>query len=157
MKLFLRLFLILHLAACAPLLNKDRPQQEESGTYGAQVGIVNHTERYIYSTHVGDGGGGHADAYSNGVANICCVTVPDKWRPGLSLKVNWDMPINGIHTYKEKTVDVERYDEPGSVYLHFFPGDQVRIVVTRWVGGSPEHPIPRAVKPASLTQEKQVR
>lgn len=64
------------------------------------------------------------------------------------------MPINGVHTYKEKVVEVEKYDEPGSVYLHFFPDDQVRIVVTRWVGGSPEHLIPRAVKPASLTQEE---
>lgn len=25
------------------------------------------------------------------------------------------------HTYKNKIVDVEKYDELGSVYLHFFP------------------------------------
>lgn len=150
----LHLLLVIQLTACAPFISKNKSQVEEPGTYGAQVGIVNHTDRYIYSTYVGDGLGGHADAYSNGVANMCCITVPDEWHPGLSLKVSWDMPIKGVHTYKEKVVQVEKYDEPGSVYLHFFPDDQVRIVVTRWVGGSSKHPIPRAVNPASLNQDK---
>jgi len=153
-KLFLGLLLMLQLTACAYFSRENRSQNQESETYGAQVGIVNHTARYIYTTSVGDGGGGHADAYSNGIANICCVTLPNKWHPGLSFKVGWDMPIGKAHIFKEKIVEVERYEAPGSLYLHFFPDDYVRIVVTTWVGGSPGHPIPRAVKPVSLAQRK---
>jgi len=110
--------------------------------YGAQIGIVNHTDRYIDSASVDGGGGGNSSGYHAGVANICCVRVPVKWRPGLQLTVWWNMPVNGIPAHKEKIVDVERYDEPGSVYLHFFPDDRVKIVVTNWDGYSDKHPIP---------------
>lgn len=152
MKLLMGLMLTLSTTACASLSFDRQGSIEKAEMYGAQVGIVNHTEKYIYSTKVGSGGGGHAEAYSAGIANICCVTLPQKWHPNLKILVQWDMPVGRIRNWKEKTVDVEKYDEPGSVYLHFFPDDQVRVVVTTWVGGAPEHPIPRPVKPAIFTK-----
>lgn len=114
----------------------------EKAFYGAQIGIVNHTDRFINSASVGGGGGGHASGYHAGVANICCARVPEKWYPGLQLLVQWNMPVNGMPVHKEKIVDVEKYDKPGSVYVHFFPDDQVRIVVTKSAGYSNKHPIP---------------
>ncbi|GGY68639.1 hypothetical protein GCM10007387_58440 [Pseudoduganella albidiflava] len=116
-------------------------QSDSTGTYGAQVGIVNHTGRYIYATMVGDSGGGHSDKYNPGVANICCVTLPDKWNPKLEFLVRWDMPEGTKHVWREKLVKVQQYDKPGSLYLHFFQDDEVRIVVTNWAGSSPKHPI----------------
>lgn len=128
------------LSACAQVSQelKGKPSNE---TYKAGIGIVNHTDRYIYSTAVNGEWGGHAHKFSAGIANFCCVTLPTKWRPGLNVKVDWDMPEETTHIYKSKVVEVEKYDEPGEVYLHFFPDDKVRVVVTMWVGASPNHPI----------------
>ncbi|WP_371874397.1 DUF3304 domain-containing protein [Pseudoduganella plicata] len=115
---------------------------EKTDTYGAQIGLVNHTDRYIYSAAVGNGGGGSSFPYHAGIANICCVMLPKVWRPGLEFVVRWDVPEGRKHNVKEKLVKVERYDETGSLYVHFFPNDEIRIVVTEWYGASKNHPIP---------------
>lgn len=115
---------------------------ESSETYGAQIGIVNHTGNYIYSAAVGDGGGGSSFPYHAGIANICCVSLPKIWRPGLEYVVRWDVPEGRKHNIREKVVKVERYYESGSVYVHFFDNDEIRIVVSRWYGESQNHPIP---------------
>ena len=128
------------LSACAVA------QQDQPKTYGASVGIVNHTDKYIYATQVGSSGGGHAARFSAGIANVCCVVLPIEWHSGLRFNVQWDMPVGSKHVWKEKVVEVEKYDEPGSLYLHFFSDDKVRIVVTNWIGGAPEHPIPPPAK-----------
>lgn len=123
-------------------------QQDRTETYGASIGIVNHTNNYIYATQVAGAGGGHAGRLHAGIANVCCVMLPVKWRSGLRVKVEWDMPEGTKHVWREKIVEIEEYETPGSVYLHFFPNDEVRIVVTKWAGGAPEHPIPPPVKPS---------
>lgn len=51
------------------------------------------------------------------------------------------MPEEATHIPKSKIVEVEKYDKQGDVYVHFFPDDEIRVVVTRWIGASPKHPI----------------
>lgn len=118
----------------------------------AQVGIVNHTGNFIYSAslsgeEVPGGGGGGMSAWGAGNANICCTSIPTVWHPGIKVLVRWDMPDGHTHVRKEKVVDIEKYDEPGSIYLHFFPDDVVRVVVSEYPGASKAHPIPRTRKP----------
>lgn len=60
------------------------------------------------------------------------------------------MPDGTKHNYKRRLVDVEQYNGPGSVYLHFFADDQVRVVVTPYGVPSPTHPVQRPQKPTSL-------
>ncbi|MBS1161667.1 MAG: hypothetical protein H6R15_4086 [Proteobacteria bacterium] len=84
-----------------------------------------------------------------GGANICCATIPRVWYPGMKVSVRWDMPDGHTHNVKEKIVDVEKYDKPGSVYIHFFPNEEIRVIVTSIAGWSQEHPIPPPVKPAN--------
>ena len=48
----------------------------------------------------------------------------------------------------EMQVEVEKYDEPGSIYIHVFDNDQIRVVVTNHPGYSRLHPIPAPVAPA---------
>ena len=48
----------------------------------------------------------------------------------MKVRVRWDMPIGHTHNVKEKIVEVEKYEETGSVYLHFFANDEVRVVVS---------------------------
>lgn len=114
---------------------------EEKDVYGAQVGIVNHTADFIYSVSVGNGGGGPSYPFHAGVANMCCVTLPDRWHPNLEVWVHWDVPVGLEHRIKKKLVKVEKYDEAGSLYVHIFPHDEVRIVVSNWFGSNMNHPI----------------
>ena len=143
MKLTLALAYALFLNGCTFL------QKEESPTVGAQVGIVNHTGRFIYSATVNGAGGGTMSAWGAGVANICCTSIPSVWYPGIKVLVRWDMPEGRTHVIKEKVVEVERYDEPGSIYMHFFPNDEVRVLSSLVDPGHPNYPIPRPVKPAA--------
>ena len=134
-------FSVLILTACSSL-----PAPDES-TYGASVGIVNHTGNYIYSASVNGAGGANMSRWGAGMADVCCATVPSKWYPGMRVLVQWDMPEGSKHNLKEKYVEVEKYDEPGSIYMHFFPDDNVRVVVSRAGGASPMHPIAPPQKP----------
>lgn len=120
----------------------------------AQVGIVNHTGNFIYSVplsgdDVRNGGGGGMSRWGAGGANICCTSIPRIWHPGIKVLVRGDMPDGHTHIPKEKIVEVEKYDEPCDIYLHFFPNDEVRIVVSNAAGYSDKHPILRTRKPAS--------
>lgn len=132
------------LAACSTHSRID------DSKYGASIGIVNHTNKFIYSAVVNGAGGTNMAAWGAGMAEVCCVMVPNIWYPGMKVTVEWDMPDGSKHNYKRRVVDVEQYDEPGSVYLHFFADDQVRVVVTPYGGPSPKHPIQRPQKPTSL-------
>lgn len=67
------------------------------------------------------------------------------------------MPIGSVRNWKGKIVEAEKYDEPGSIYIHFFSAGQVRVVVTTWVGGAPEHPIPRPTKPAPFANGRSLK
>lgn len=128
------------LSACTTPL-KGAEESPADQTYGATIGIVNHTGTYIYSTTVDRREAGHAHALSAGVGSMCCVSLPKKWHPGLKVEVAWDMPEGTKHILKSKLVEVERYERPGTVYLHFFSDDTIRVVVTNSVGASPNHPI----------------
>ena len=133
---------------CAFLLSSCAAQQKaESAEANAQVGIVNHTGKFIYSATVDGAGGGTMSAWGAGGANICCTSIPRVWYPGMKVLVRWDMPVGHTHVVKEKIVEVEKYDETGSIYLHFFPNDEVRVIVSVYPGYSSAHPIPAPVKP----------
>lgn len=136
--------------ACALLLNGCAAlAKKESPTATAQVGIVNHTGKYIYSATVDGSGGGNMPAWGAGIANICCTSIPRVWYPGMKVLVRWNMPEGIKDVVKDKVVEVEKYDEPGSIYMHFFPDDEVRVVVSVPAGYSRKHPISPPVKPAA--------
>ena len=93
------------MTGCAPQPVKD------SSSYGANVGIVNHTAQYIHSASVNGAGGANMGAWGAGMGNVCCASVPTKWHPELQVVVLWDVPKGSKHVYKEKIVKVEKYDE----------------------------------------------
>lgn len=113
---------MLALYACpSPSADTISTKIPEDGTYEASIGIVNHTDRFIDMTWVGNGGGGHSSPFHAGVADVCCVTMPRKWFEGLKLEVKWDTAEGRQSVTRKKIVGVEKYDTAGSVYLHFFP------------------------------------
>lgn len=114
----------------------------------------NISDFYINGTsgsNVGRGGGG------GGI--VCCVALPKKWHPDLAAEVRWAVgdwskenltetaagnytSITSEGVYKT-LVPVEKYEEPGKVYVHFFKGGKVRVVSGPFGYGSKEHPIQR--------------
>lgn len=137
--------------ACALLLNGCALlAKEESTAVGAQIGIVNHTGHYIYSASINGAGGGNMAAWGAGGPEICCTSIPGAWYSGIKVRVRWNMPEGVQDVIKEKVVEVERYDEPGSIYMHFFPNDEVRVVVSNIAGFGAKHPIAPPVRPAPL-------
>lgn len=86
-----------------------------------------------------EGGGG---------SSVCCVLLPKKWRPGLSVDLRWAVANwtkenhaeISVDEYKSITFDyfralvpVERYESTGRVMVHFFAGGKAR-VVAGWPG-----------------------
>ncbi|MET3134202.1 hypothetical protein AAKU55_004497 [Oxalobacteraceae bacterium GrIS 1.11] len=136
MKRLIYFMCALFIAGCATQERKENP------TANAQVGIVNHTGKYIYSATVDGSGGGNMSKWGAGGADVCCASIPRVWHPGMKVLVRWDMPEGHTHIIKEKIVEVEKYDEPGDIFMHFFPTDEVRVVVSVVGPQNPSHPIP---------------
>lgn len=136
MKWFAYLIFALSTGGCAAR------QHIETSSEPADIGIVNHTGNFIYSAFVNGSGGANMGRWGAGMPDVCCTSIPRIWHPGIKVLVSWDMPEGHKHVIKEKMVEVEKYAEPGSVYLHFFPDDEVRVVVSNYPGPGPNHPIP---------------
>ncbi|CDG84881.1 hypothetical protein GJA_4273 [Janthinobacterium agaricidamnosum NBRC 102515 = DSM 9628] len=64
------------------------------------------------------------------------------------------MPEGHTDIFKEKIVEVEKYDEAGDIYMHFFPNDEVRVVVSNARGASSAHPIIHYGKPETISSGK---
>ncbi|WP_082928268.1 DUF3304 domain-containing protein [Cupriavidus gilardii] len=80
---------------------------------------------------------------------VCCVNVPRRWREGLTVKVKWlegDMSASAQeYTAHEKVVLIPKYDENdtgGQFAVHFFPGEVVKVLVTRYLPGHARYPYP---------------
>jgi Protein of unknown function (DUF3304) len=147
-------WLLSSLLALAMVGCASEPQHSAPKKILASVGVVNHTDRYIYFTSVEGAGGGNMSEYGAGNAGMCCALIPAVWYPGMKVTVRWDMPVGIQHMDKEKVVDVEKYDEPGDIYIHIFSNDQVRVVVTNYGGASTKHPIPAPIKPAGWKRKE---
>ena len=120
-----------------------------SPTATAQVGIVNHTGKYIYSASVDGAGGGNMARWGAGGANICCASIPRVWHLGMNVLVRWNMPEGHTDVIKEKMVEIEKYDRPGDIYMHFFENDEVRVVVSNDAGYGKDHPIQHMANPST--------
>src|SRR5450830_1380173 len=103
-----------------------------------------------YGSNVGREGGGGSD--------VCCVMLPRKWRPGLSVEVRWEVgnwtnenraeieagdfhSVDGAGGYYMARAPVERYEVAEHVWVHFYAGGKVRVVSSMAGSGEPKHPI----------------
>jgi hypothetical protein len=115
---------------------------------GASVVGVNHSQLTIYTFNINGGGGSRAPKRWPSSGTACCVMIPDIWTPGLVGKVTWKP--NG-EPYRTKLVPIEPYSEIGTVYVHFFDNDEVRVVVANAGAENPAHPIPWVPLPCEPT------
>ena len=126
---------------------------------GVSYAAYNHTDKSIVSIIVNGEGGILGSRAHGGGGEICCVVIPNKWRPGLKATIKWqqdDIPVfdttgkrvirNGIPVviespWKEKNVEVSDYGEQlGRLFIHFLPRDEVKVAVSLYGPGHPNHP-----------------
>ncbi|MFN3295678.1 DUF3304 domain-containing protein [Caldimonas sp.] len=118
---------------------------------------VNHTETYIATLYI-NGQGGVMNVFPMGGGGVvCCVTLPRRWKPGLTVKITWREEGDWLRDekgqpviregkkvliegpWKERTVEVQPYTEKdlgAGLHVHFLPGDQVLVKVSNI---SPHH------------------
>ncbi|WP_439685837.1 Lipoprotein [Cupriavidus oxalaticus] len=146
--LFLAALALTLLSACASggLSTRDN----DDSYINASIGPVNHTSQFLYGFYVNGAFGANARAYGWDYAGTCCVRLPRVWRPGLTVDIRYDLTLDdgARHNWQtKKGVPVEPYAEVGDVYVHFFPNDEIRVVVSNPGPRSSLHPIPFPVDP----------
>jgi hypothetical protein len=132
----------------------DSAEQEGSAS---SISGYNYTNEGIQSFYVNGQWGGAISIGGGGGSYGCCVTLPQKMKPGLSAKVTWVRSDcqgdrikrcprgtggNGWAQDKtlEATVPIERYERAYTTYVAFLPNDEVKIYVTLEGLGNPNHP-----------------
>ena len=80
-----------------------------------------------------NGTGGHQAG--KGGRQVCCVSIPGRWRPGLTVQVRWAVTNwkRRVYGYYERSVELEPYDdEVGQLWVHFLGDGSVRAVVSMY-------------------------
>ena len=69
----------------------------------------------------------------------CCVTLPERWQPGIKLRVTWEEGNKDMTKPEKYQRDLElpRYEVPGDVYVLFYPAQQVEVRVSAVEPGQP--------------------
>ena len=106
--------------------------------------------------HVNGYSGGNIARNGGGASFVCCAALPRKWRPGLVMKVRWSVNdwSKAVRSevdagnYKSisfenfiATAPIEKYDEVGDLYPHFFPNGKVRLISSNYPVSNKKHPI----------------
>ena len=140
-----RLLLILSLAGLVACSAKEDAKPDT--TAGGSIVGLNYTGEGIQWFLVDGAGGGGVNRY--GISgDVCCATYPRKWTPELKVTVKWERSDGREPDGKrwklksvEKTVPIEKYTEPGEVYVAFLPNDEVRVYVWHGVPNGPDFPL----------------
>ena len=98
-------------------------------------------QRIAISNFTVDGAMGPNVNAESGGKESCCVTIPDKWRPGLKVKISWEYDTyqddpNPVLPSQSIEVDVPRYSRPAVLQVHFYSDHKVNVVVSPC---SPDH------------------
>jgi Protein of unknown function (DUF3304) len=137
---------------------------EEEKTGVSYVG-VNHTFEGVADVTL-NGSGGIMTAYPRGTSgDVCCVTMPATWSEGLTLTIAWEdggrwlLDSEGKEVIRDgktvlvrgkrktKTVLVPRYESPEILWIHFFPNDEIKLVMSKYGPGHPKHGLPSPYMP----------
>jgi hypothetical protein len=118
---------------------------------GSKYAISEFHVNGYYASNVGRNGGG--------ARMVCCVEIPERWRPGLTAEVRWAVvrwtreafnadgipqseAVESVGVYRGN-VPVEKYASVGPMWVHFFGDGEVRIVISSIDPDGEGHPIQR--------------
>ena len=130
---------------------------------GTPIEGYSHTSAAINWFSVNGGGGPNISPYSGGGKQNCCVSLPVKWHPGLTVVVEWEKdpdpyasanwPPLGTDGYRaayklhaakytrhRAVVPVAPYERLGAIDVHFLPCNQVAVSAVAMLPGQPGYP-----------------
>jgi hypothetical protein len=144
---------MLSLAGCKPALtaNAVGHATEASTPQGENRAVVTDSVNYMYDRGVTYTlydlsttpptaiGGSSVYMLASGGAQACCLNLPLAWRPGIKVRVQWtESDTKQIFPGKNvKDLEIPRYERPANVFVVFYPGQEVEVVVSE---GEPGHP-----------------
>ncbi|MGZ9713951.1 DUF3304 domain-containing protein [Glaciimonas sp. GNP009] len=76
--------------------------------------------------------------------------LPLQWQPGMKVKVRWKP---NARDWLEKTTTIQRYERVGTLFVHFFANDEVRVLSANNYPESTHHPILKSVTIAPPEEE----
>lgn len=147
------------------LLTACGKEQTSNEFSGSSISGYNYTNEGIQEFYVNGAWGGALGIGEGGGKSVCCVTLADKWQPGLVGTVEWrrsdcgpggpgnarcpplpegfrmgdDMPAWQHKTLK-KVVPIEPFEKSDTVQVIFLPNDEVKIYVSTLMASHPDHP-----------------
>ncbi|MDW9239407.1 DUF3304 domain-containing protein [Burkholderia thailandensis] len=122
-------------------------EQSNDDAMSLKLRALNYTDVPIGVMYVNDTWGGSVSARigSGGGKISCCVSLPNKWHPGLSVTVRWQddrLYRKDRDAMASRVVDVEKYDyfTDGNLWVMFFPGDKIKVYASPWAPGGAGFP-----------------
>lgn len=119
--------------------------QSDDDTMGLMPNALNYTDVPIGRFYVDGVWGGNVRARvgSGGIGILCCVSLPGKWHPGLTVTVEWrndEMYARDPKSMASRVVPVEKSESfsDGFLWVLFLPGDRIKVYASRWMPGFPE-------------------
>ncbi len=130
---------------------------------GAPIEGYSHTSAAINWFSVNGNGGPNLSPYGYNGGQMCCIALPVKWRPDLTVVVEWEKdpdphayvnwPPLGTDGYRAAykvhaakytrhrvVAPVARYERLGVVDVHFLPCNQVAVSAVAELPGQPGYP-----------------
>jgi hypothetical protein len=121
--------------------------QAGDDTMGLKLNALNFTDVPIGDFYVNGTWGGAIPGRrgSWGHTIICCVALPNKWHPGLTVTVQWqddNLYKKDPNAMASREVPVEPYEyfSDGFLWVLFFPNDKIKVYASPWMPGWPDFP-----------------
>ncbi|MBP7566318.1 MAG: DUF3304 domain-containing protein [Burkholderiaceae bacterium] len=116
-------------------------------TLGAKITGYNHTtDQSLYYYTVNGNMGSSLLPGGGGGKFSCCVEIPQRWKPGIKVKVRW-IYADGAALPPEPPPHTAEIELPpyqpgdiGSVQVHFYPDQKIRVLVAKIGLGHPDYP-----------------
>jgi hypothetical protein len=119
--------LVLWMLLISPLLGAC-----QEPTFSAQLVAYNHSDTPIYFFTVNGTLGPNAMAQGGGGKFSCCVSLPEKWRPGMRAKITWEydrmnetapqLPPQSIE------IEIPKYKKAGNFHVHFYENHNAKLL-----------------------------
>ncbi len=135
LKLACSLLMLLSISAC--------------GERMVPAGIMgyNHTvDRPIYNFTVNGAMGHNISPGGGGGSESCCVSIPERWRPGLKATIAWTYDSfqtdpNPPPPSQKVEMEIPQYNHPGNFQIHFYADHKIKVVISPCGLGHPFHPM----------------
>jgi hypothetical protein len=98
---------------------------------------------------------GDAGREGGGGGNICCVSLPEEWKPGLAVELRWEVAdwstvdpdqvkennyASTRRAYYRARVPIEKYQRADHLWVHFFSDGKARLISSVLPPENPLHP-----------------